>query len=526
MFRNLPNTEEVRKAKSELLSMMEDKFEELIAEGKTENEAVGVVISEFGNLDEVAESIGLSNEVKETASFAKPMLSMDRIKDYLSVVSSRSLLIPLGIALCIMSVTCNILADILGDGAILDTLGVIGFFIMVAAAVVLFVISGSKNKEFNEINNDEESLGIESCDYVRNERRRFKPTYSTMAAIGIALCIISVTFPIIVSAIPVINDDFGAILFLFSVAVGVFLIVSANVRMNGYEKLLKLNGAGKMSEEFIPKEDRKISKAPIIIGVIVVVLVLGIAMIMGFVRIFSFVSTGDKYYGEYDLDIDSVDEIDKINVDAEACSIVIRTSSDVDSVEASYSGDESLMPEVTFEDGVITVSQHISGSAYRFRNGAEVVLVFAEDVDLDEIEINADAGNLEISDINVDNLSGEFDAGNIELQKCVCAIVSLTADAGNVEVNGCEFGSITLDTNAGNIDINDTTFEIVNITNDFGDVEINDVDNIDYYTIDASCDLGSVEVGGRDYGTTCITTGTGSGSITVSCDAGDIEIGN
>ena len=30
MFRNLPNTEEVRRAKSELLEMMEDKYEELI----------------------------------------------------------------------------------------------------------------------------------------------------------------------------------------------------------------------------------------------------------------------------------------------------------------------------------------------------------------------------------------------------------------------------------------------------------------------------------------------------------------
>ena len=63
MFRNLPNTEEVRRAKSELLQMMEDKYEELIAEGKTENEAVGIVISEFGNLDELADSLGISEAV-------------------------------------------------------------------------------------------------------------------------------------------------------------------------------------------------------------------------------------------------------------------------------------------------------------------------------------------------------------------------------------------------------------------------------------------------------------------------------
>ena len=49
MFAGLPNTAEVLKAKDELWQMMEDKYAELIAEGKAENEAVGIVISEFGN---------------------------------------------------------------------------------------------------------------------------------------------------------------------------------------------------------------------------------------------------------------------------------------------------------------------------------------------------------------------------------------------------------------------------------------------------------------------------------------------
>lgn len=39
MFLNLPNTPEVRKAKSELLQMMEDKYTELKNEGKAENAA-------------------------------------------------------------------------------------------------------------------------------------------------------------------------------------------------------------------------------------------------------------------------------------------------------------------------------------------------------------------------------------------------------------------------------------------------------------------------------------------------------
>ena len=53
MFANLPDTEETRRAKSELLSMMEDKYNELKAQGMAENAIVGTIITEFGNIDEL-----------------------------------------------------------------------------------------------------------------------------------------------------------------------------------------------------------------------------------------------------------------------------------------------------------------------------------------------------------------------------------------------------------------------------------------------------------------------------------------
>ena len=67
MFVSLPKTEQVLKAKSDLLDMMEDKYNALKAEGKSENEAVGHVISEFGNIDELTNELGIETEEK-TAS--------------------------------------------------------------------------------------------------------------------------------------------------------------------------------------------------------------------------------------------------------------------------------------------------------------------------------------------------------------------------------------------------------------------------------------------------------------------------
>ena len=44
MFSHLPNTPEVQKAKYELYQMMEDKYNELISEGKSDNEAIGIAL--------------------------------------------------------------------------------------------------------------------------------------------------------------------------------------------------------------------------------------------------------------------------------------------------------------------------------------------------------------------------------------------------------------------------------------------------------------------------------------------------
>lgn len=74
MFLNLPNTPEVYKAKNELWQMMEDKYTELKNEGKSENEAVGTVIAEFGNLDELAEDLGIKQFVHQPRRSRLPML--------------------------------------------------------------------------------------------------------------------------------------------------------------------------------------------------------------------------------------------------------------------------------------------------------------------------------------------------------------------------------------------------------------------------------------------------------------------
>lgn len=531
MFRNLPNTEEVRRAKTELLEMMEDKYEELIKEGKSENEAVGIVISEFGNLDELADSLGISEAVAENPDENKPMLSLERVKEYLGMISQHSILVPLAIALCIFSVAFNIIADAIPGFP--SALGVVLMFLSIGVAVGLFIFEGIRKNEYKEIYKKECSLSIESAEYVRGVRKSFKTSYGLLSSFGIGLCILSIINPIIFGSIPFINDGFGAVMFFLFIALGVFLITSANTRMNGYDRLLELNEAGSMSEEFVPKSDRKVNKAPIIICA-VVALVIAVAVsgvgIIG--SLLSGVFIKEDYVTEtmtttYDeIAANSNEDIKSVKINASALEVVFKTGDGEGLISVDYSGPKKLKPDVTFENGKLVIDQH--GSSVRFNSfnftGPSIEIVVGKDVNIDNFEMDINAGNIKISGISGDYLYGDIDAGNIEITDCSFRKVEFDVDAGNYNINESKIEKLNINTDAGNVEVRDTALTDVEIEVSFGSVDINDLEDVEAYRFDCDVDAGAIRVGGNSSTDNYKSSGTGAGSITISVDAGNISV--
>ena len=68
-------------------------------------------------------------------------------------------------------------------------------------------------------------------------------------------------------------------------------------------------------------------------------------------------------------------------------------------------------------------------------------------------------------------------------------------------------------------------FENLYLSSEFGNIEVRGIDDIDYYSFNVECDLGSVEIDGHDEGAEYQSEGTGTGTITADCSAGSIEIG-
>jgi VIT1/CCC1 family predicted Fe2+/Mn2+ transporter len=66
MFAGLPNTGAVAEMKQNILENMQERYQKLLSEGKSENEALGAVISQFGNINEVKKELGIDDTVQQT----------------------------------------------------------------------------------------------------------------------------------------------------------------------------------------------------------------------------------------------------------------------------------------------------------------------------------------------------------------------------------------------------------------------------------------------------------------------------
>lgn len=273
MFLNIPDSEQVRKIRSELYDMMEDKYHELISEGKPENEAVGIVIAEFGNLEELKEELGLDHREEEQAfsdgraeqeektkekSTGKKSkkkenkkkdkeheeaesrwVSFDEVEDYLQAVAVAANCIGIGVMLCVWSPAALIaLSEREGWGV---ALGLALLFIFVAAGVGLFILYGTKLEQYEYLKKEVFGLdpGVEQ--FIREEQEAYHQPFVLQVAIGVILCILS-PVQLVVCSILEFSDFLilvGVGMLLLLVGIGCFFIVRAGMRKDAYHVLLQ-----------------------------------------------------------------------------------------------------------------------------------------------------------------------------------------------------------------------------------------------------------------------------------------------
>ena len=266
MFLNLPETPQVLRAKAELMEMMEDKYEELMQEGMSEKEAVGTVISEFGNLDELAEELGIDGFVNQeqtqsetrensttddTSRQSDSRWGLEEVRRYLSDGRKHARMIAFGVMLCIWSPLLSSVSDgAVEEGYITNILSDAmdgSLFLFVGIAVLLFIMASNCHKRYAKIKHFTINLDEQAVSYLmirgkKDENKRF-----VLLCLGVPLCVFSV--------IPSMFSDYidNALIqeimdssVLFIVGIAVYCFVYGGSVKNRYKDLSKVvkNHAG------------------------------------------------------------------------------------------------------------------------------------------------------------------------------------------------------------------------------------------------------------------------------------------
>ncbi|NLL81126.1 MAG: hypothetical protein GX231_02315 [Tissierellia bacterium] len=254
MFLGLPLTDDIIAAKEELLGMMEDKYQELKNEGKTENEAIGIVISEFGNLDELAETLGIKATVKQKTEL--PIVSYERAEQYIEEARAVAPKTALGVWLCIMSPT--VLLTLLGLYGIklisvredfLVAIGLICIIVFVAIAVSIFIRYSGKLDEYEDLQEIAFKLDYKTEQMVSEVWAQEKPNYSSAVSSSVIAYIIS-GLPVIVSPLLIENEGIPVL------AVVVTLTIVAFATYN----LISKGGVNEACKVLLQVEDYEIKK--------------------------------------------------------------------------------------------------------------------------------------------------------------------------------------------------------------------------------------------------------------------------
>jgi hypothetical protein len=248
MFSALPKTKEVLKMKANMLSSMQDKYNELKNSGKTENEAIGIVISEFGNIDELAEEMGVDLSTTNN----QPVISTEVAQNYLDVSKKMGLMIAIGVFLVIMGpVTLIFLTNGFPKfnlpSNLIDFIGLSVLFLLIASAVGLFIYGGTNLDKYNYLKSDV-IIPKSTQDMVLKEKKNFDPKFVRSLIIGIFLYILSPAVLIGISFLGENNEysGIGVCILLFMVATASGLIVRQAMIRNSHNALLRL-------EEYSPK---------------------------------------------------------------------------------------------------------------------------------------------------------------------------------------------------------------------------------------------------------------------------------
>lgn len=266
VFINLPRTPEMEQLKRDMLLNMEEKYEELKASGCSENEVIGIVLSEFGNIDEIIEEYDIEQELpqeEENEQEDIQPLSSVEAESYLHRRTVFGAGIGLGVVLCILAPASlfmmNILLGSLSKGLGVrnqrfDVLNVLALFAFLAMGIGILVILGIRESQQEKKGNMIRLLPSARSD-IKKSRKAFQSSFALAIASGVILCLLApVSLLLSIAFLGAFGNDIGLVFLLSFIALGVFLFIYYGVVNAAYDRLLSLG-------EYTPEKQERTRKS-------------------------------------------------------------------------------------------------------------------------------------------------------------------------------------------------------------------------------------------------------------------------
>ncbi|MDO5096750.1 MAG: permease prefix domain 1-containing protein [Peptostreptococcaceae bacterium] len=250
LFVNLPKTAEILKAKEDLLQMMEDKYNEEKARGRSENEAIGIVISEFGNIDEILQEIEISTPESPT-NFEE--LNESTIQSFISSTKSYGKKIALGIMLCIAAPALAVIGDFYND--YIENLFIFAMMLVYGIAVMIFIVSGTKHKKYKYIERGEFEINRQKQIEIRNLLEAASSKAVIVYAVSLFIIILSIGSSVIFE--DSFYEDFSNASILLAISIAVFMIIATSYSVKPYKVLLKREIESYDDEDGSPESKHK-----------------------------------------------------------------------------------------------------------------------------------------------------------------------------------------------------------------------------------------------------------------------------
>ena len=230
-----------------------------------------------------------------------------------------------------------------------------------------------------------------------------------------------------------------------------------------------------------------------IISIITVIAVLFGCFIHIFNRgYFSWHNSGNTVFSNAVSDsVELSGDVDSIEVDINFGGITIAYGDDV---HVEYALPENYVPQIELKNGTLSVKQknsvRVGGNGW---SDYSILIVIPEDTELDKLDVNLDAGNIEIADIPCKDFTVKCDAGNIELDKIESESMSVNVNAGNIELADCSADKVTVKADAGNIELDRCTIDKFYADADAGNI---DADNCTINSGEVKTDIGNISLNG------------------------------